>query len=560
MRISVAILSCCVTMNTVVFRGGLRGLFYMASKKQSAQGLNQNTANTTPATATTKSSFGENIVKTWPSAPFLAYGVWLAWAACMYSGSFWISDTDINGENLSTFYILSTLSFAAVFLLSPFLKKQGLKVICTNRITIAGGLIASIGSLFVVLAGPYYLGSLTRLDALFWTGACLTGIGSSFVSLRLGAMFGLVTPRRSLIYSATSQVVVAFVFFTVLSVPYWAPVAGGPSIAGVISFIFLPSLAAVLTTLPRAKDFPQVDARDYDDNWHDMPVSLWKLIALSFILPAIAGIARGYVVNGLEPEFTVAGNSLITLMRLLIAAIFVWVALSPHTKKLNFGKLFSLVATIMMVLMTCIPLFEARSDILTIFIFSSYVLFDLMQWCLLALIVLQKHISPLSVFGFGRGIFMLGSALGWTFAVYFMPYITGQSSIIFWVVCAGLVLLSSVLLFSESDSVRLFSPISEDELSIESLMNAEIRENTTEDKKGRFAFALNSLAEQYQLTPREQDVLRCLSMGRGSEYIAEKLSISWGTARTHIHNVYVKMDVHSRDELIDLLDGAMKEA
>ena len=156
---------------------------------------------------------------------------------------------------------------------------------------------------------------------------------------------------------------------------------------------------------------------------------------------------------------------------------------------------------------------------------------------------------------------MLGSALGWAFGAFVLPYyITGDSVIVFWVVCAGIVLASSVLLFSESDSTRLFFPVSESELSIESLLDVNWREGESKsEKQGRFSKAINTLSKEYKLTPREQDVLRCLCMGRGSEFIAEKLGISWGTARTHTHNVYVKMNAHSRDEIIDMLDKAMQE-
>lgn len=506
-------------------------------------------------------SFSRNLVDTWPSLPYLAYGVWLAWAACMYSGSFWVSDTDMDSSNISVMYIYSTLSFAAVYFVCAFLKKRGLEKICTNKITIIGGLIAALGAFFVVAVGPYYLGAYITLDPLFVFGACLTGMGSALVSIRLGAMYGVLVPRLSMLCTASSLVVVALIFFTILGSPNYAPVEGGPTWVGIIGFIFLPICAAFLIALPRSEKLPKIDTNEYSYDKRDLPTSFWKLIVLSFILPAIAGISRGSFTNGLEPSFTLESNSILVLIRLLIAAMFVVVSLSPRTRQLNFGKLFSLIALCMMVLMTCVPIFGQKNDFLSVLIFAAYIVFDLVLWCLFALVVLQKHISPLIVFGFGRGAFMLGSALGWAFGAFVLPYyITGDSSLVFWVVCAGIVLASSVLLFSESDSTRLFSPVSESELSIESLLDVNWREEESKsEKQGRFSKAINTLSKEYKLTPREQDVLRCLCMGRGSEFIAEKLGISWGTARTHTHNVYVKMNAHSRDEIIDMLDKAMQE-
>jgi two-component system, NarL family, nitrate/nitrite response regulator NarL len=50
------------------------------------------------------------------------------------------------------------------------------------------------------------------------------------------------------------------------------------------------------------------------------------------------------------------------------------------------------------------------------------------------------------------------------------------------------------------------------------------------------------------LSERERDVLRLLTEGANNDVIAEALVISPQTARTHIQNILVKMDLHSRLE------------
>ncbi|MBO4364880.1 MAG: helix-turn-helix transcriptional regulator, partial [Eggerthellaceae bacterium] len=54
---------------------------------------------------------------------------------------------------------------------------------------------------------------------------------------------------------------------------------------------------------------------------------------------------------------------------------------------------------------------------------------------------------------------------------------------------------------------------------------------------------------------REKDVLRQLAMGHDATRISEELSISWNTVRTHTRNVYAKLGVHSRQEVVDLVDS-----
>lgn len=81
----------------------------------------------------------------------------------------------------------------------------------------------------------------------------------------------------------------------------------------------------------------------------------------------------------------------------------------------------------------------------------------------------------------------------------------------------------------------------------------------TEAKKGAssdaFARRIADLVEQGGLTPREQDVLVAMARGRSAQYIADTFVVSKETARTHIRHVYQKLDVHSREELMDLVES-----
>jgi ATP/maltotriose-dependent transcriptional regulator MalT len=50
----------------------------------------------------------------------------------------------------------------------------------------------------------------------------------------------------------------------------------------------------------------------------------------------------------------------------------------------------------------------------------------------------------------------------------------------------------------------------------------------------------------YGLSPRELEVLRCLTEGMGNQEIGEQLFISTRTAGTHVSNILSKLGVHSR--------------
>lgn len=71
--------------------------------------------------------------------------------------------------------------------------------------------------------------------------------------------------------------------------------------------------------------------------------------------------------------------------------------------------------------------------------------------------------------------------------------------------------------------------------------------------------AFESVCTAFCLTPREIEVFALLSKGRNAEFIQNALFISNHTAKTHIYNIYRKLDVHSLQELLDLLDSHDKQ-
>lgn len=59
---------------------------------------------------------------------------------------------------------------------------------------------------------------------------------------------------------------------------------------------------------------------------------------------------------------------------------------------------------------------------------------------------------------------------------------------------------------------------------------------------------------QYNLSPREQEILDYLLRGRSLRSIATETYLSYNTVKTHVSHIYRKANVHTRDELIDRFD------
>lgn len=66
------------------------------------------------------------------------------------------------------------------------------------------------------------------------------------------------------------------------------------------------------------------------------------------------------------------------------------------------------------------------------------------------------------------------------------------------------------------------------------------------------------LTELYQLTQREIDVVVLLVGGRSVKHIAKPLFISENTVRDHMKNIYQKLGVHKKQELLDMVAELMQ--
>ena len=67
------------------------------------------------------------------------------------------------------------------------------------------------------------------------------------------------------------------------------------------------------------------------------------------------------------------------------------------------------------------------------------------------------------------------------------------------------------------------------------------------------AGAVDAMAARYFLTEREAGVLDLLLAGRSAPYIADQLCVSQNTVKTHVRHIYAKLDIHTRQELLDLV-------
>ncbi len=514
---------------------------------------------------TATDTFLGKLVRMWPALPFMALGAWLASVYIASSGGAWLSDTEMDGGNLSSLFIYVVLAAGAVMLLGTFAVPKVRQWVERPATAVAAGAMAALGNGLIIIIGPYYLTPVLpsgAIVALFLLGGVLFGAGLGVIALRCGQLYGALPPRQVILYAALSQLVVAGSFFIVVGSPAWAPVPGGPSLVGIVSFVGTPLLAGALAALSRYLDRP-VDDGDCEASRSALPRSFWKLLAVVFVFSCIVSSVYASVVYASPVDTTLNGSRLVMLLRMVLALALVAVAVGTEGEKLNFGKAYSVVMVASVALVACLPLVSVLHTVLAQIVSLANVVFELFLWCTLAFIVYQRRISPVIVFGYGYGAYLLATGIGWLFGVRVVGSLFAAVGEAFaYMIMAIIVLACAFIIFSEREFDRLFAPEEEGAPSLDELLKRELAAESAEGaaggpvRKGRFAAAIGELADAHQLSPRETDVLRCLAMGYNSSTTASKLSISWNTVRTHTRNIYGKLGVHSHQELIRLVDEA----
>lgn len=73
------------------------------------------------------------------------------------------------------------------------------------------------------------------------------------------------------------------------------------------------------------------------------------------------------------------------------------------------------------------------------------------------------------------------------------------------------------------------------------------------EERAELVRSCTALASSYGLSQREEEVLLLLAQHKSAGDIGTELCIAHGTAKAHIRHVYQKLDIHTRDDLFELV-------
>ena len=160
----------------------------------------------------------------------------------------------------------------------------------------------------------------------------------------------------------------------------------------------------------------------------------------------------------------------------------------------------------------------------------------------------RNPLAALSIMGWGQGMSGLATTLGALLGTTanHIEVAAGHQQLAFFVAVMLLALVAYMLFGLRGFSLRA---------TIEGVVPPEPDIEVHASADEAFAERCAQVAPDHQLTPREAEVFEMLARGRNREYIEERLSVSRNTVKAHVKHIYAKLDIHSHQELIDLVEG-----
>ncbi|MGV8084378.1 MAG: response regulator transcription factor [Coriobacteriia bacterium] len=184
---------------------------------------------------------------------------------------------------------------------------------------------------------------------------------------------------------------------------------------------------------------------------------------------------------------------------------------------------------------------------------SGLYFYEILGWVVLTMVSLKPGMNATSVFAWGRLCACLSTVVGMLigYALSATGNLSQGASGIFMVAAIFSCVIASVLLLNEHAAFDLLGD------------GAQGLESADAEKLGVWRSKCAEIVRVYELSSREAEILLLLAKGRSIPFIGEELFLAESTVKSHTKHIYRKLQVHSRQELLNLIEecgaGAPKD-
>lgn len=239
-----------------------------------------------------------------------------------------------------------------------------------------------------------------------------------------------------------------------------------------------------------------------------------------------------------------SSDALIAARGITSLAIWVLLAVLPRRSYTVF-KVGTLVGIAGFVAAPMLALVETHGIAPSAVIAVGYTTFDVATWALVAELAATTGTGPTRLVGCGRFAIHLGEVAAIA-GCSMLAGLPGAAEAISSTLGYGCVVAEMLLL---ADNSALWLLVKSDAVVSEQSEASSTRDAPSPGTSS--APSVARVAAAHSLTERESEVLALLLAGHGRARVAQALGISENTLGTHIQQLYRKLDVHSRQELLD---------
>ena len=426
----------------------------------------------------------------------------------------------------------------------------------------SGLFCASIIVGIVLLHGAGYFEPVGIRLAMLFGGAAFSGIGYGYFWGGWAEYLGRMHPSRTSFYIPVAFLVTAALFI-VISLATEA--AGVPAL---LLMIPLPLLSlACLRRCQREVPDGHYARSTGSKRYLSAITSLITLIVASLVLSCLFGFVWEYAVLSVGSVNEAHQTPLVA--NLAVAVGLVGLVLYAH-KRIDLALAFRVIVPVIVLLFVILPFFWDTNPIMLNAVMSAcYGAFDVIIWYMVASTAYDFAVSGFVIGAIVRALSILARLVGIGIGYVVMLIPDHPPVLIIGVSIGAVYALAMIALFNRGRRARTGPAIDEDteadEFSGEaaccaseppSSHNADPPAAPTPDVSTQQSAeaVLNMIAEDYSLTRREAEVLPYLARGRSAKVIADALYVSENTIRTHTRRILEKTDLHSKQQLIDLIE------
>lgn len=387
----------------------------------------------------------------------------------------------------------------------------------------------------LLLCAGVYLNSsfplpLLALYLLFF----FAGIGSAFMLGEIGAAFSTFDRKRAIINTCLASSI-------------------GGAVAFVISQIAAPvSIVVIACLMPLSRYlFRYVKAPVCSEEKGDRSSALNAILNYKPLLSAMFfySFIFGFVVSTTESLQLDSSMLSLLLLVFVLPGIVLLLILLKLKKRVDVESLQRLLLASMILGLVPLLFLQGTNQLFCILLLAlTFGIFDVANFVTLYEIIQENDLPRLPTFLIGRFLSELGIPLGWILGFLINRSALAEGNPQELVIALFAVCLTLWLATTGRGIMRNKQPqLSQDTSGAHYLPSYLLY----------FKDSLNKIAEHYHLSPREQEIFFMLAYGRTAKWIGEKLVISESTAKSHVYRIYQKMEIHSQQELLDIVEKSI---